>query len=298
MTQSQQRYIVGLDGGGTGCRAVVSDHAGTIIGRGNGPAANIATNFQGTLESILIATRTAYATANLPIEQMENDVAVLGLAGSRVGDLSGRLEKTLPFFRSKVVNDRDTTVQGALEDADGSVAVIGTGSFFVGRHGENTVSIGGWGFHLADDGSGARMGQELLRRTVLAYDGLAPHSDLSRAILVEFGGSPDGIVEFALQADPRDYGEFAPRIIEGVRAGDIIAHEIFESAKACVQHALDTIGVGNGGSLCLLGGLGPIYQEFLDSAYQAYCVPPKGNALDGAIELARREFASQLGDEV
>ncbi|MET0172534.1 MAG: BadF/BadG/BcrA/BcrD ATPase family protein, partial [Agrobacterium vaccinii] len=36
-----QRYLVGVDGGGTSCRAAVADVNGQILGRGKSGASNI-----------------------------------------------------------------------------------------------------------------------------------------------------------------------------------------------------------------------------------------------------------------
>ncbi len=45
--------IIGVDGGGSGCRVAVADAAGTVLARAEGGPANIATDPEGADRSIL-----------------------------------------------------------------------------------------------------------------------------------------------------------------------------------------------------------------------------------------------------
>ena len=165
-------FIVAVDGGGSTCRACVADLGGRILGRAVGQSANITTEFKNSRKNILSTICQAYQAANLSADRSASDYAYLGLAGA-LGDAAQRLENSLDFHRVKVVADRVTTVQGALGGGDGTVALFGTGSFFTSRRHGATRNIGGWGFRLSDDGSGAWLGINLLRRTVQTYDGLS-----------------------------------------------------------------------------------------------------------------------------
>ena len=177
---------------------------------------------------------------------------------------------------------------------DGTVAAIGTGSFFVSRHKNEVLSIGGWGFQLGDDGGGAFLGRKLLRRTVYAHDGIIKHSPLTRKTLERFGGSPQGMVAFVQAASPMDYGGLAPSIIEAYYADDAVAIEIVDLAVSSLHHTLDILNAKATGALYMLGGLGPVYTKLLRPEYQELCASPKGNASDGAIALARQLWAGDL----
>ena len=89
---------------------------------------------------------------------MPQAIAVLGLAGANLGDVAQRLKRSLPFTHSYVTDDRETTLRGALAGPDGCLAAVGTGLFFCGQSAGVIQSIGGWGFTVSDDGSGARLG--------------------------------------------------------------------------------------------------------------------------------------------
>ena len=54
----------------------------------------------------------------------------------------------MPFSAVRVLSDREITIAGILADADGTLAQVGTGSFFVSRHKGKFKQVGGWGFSL------------------------------------------------------------------------------------------------------------------------------------------------------
>ena len=290
MEAESKSLIVVVDGGGSTCRLSLCDAAGAVLGHAIGKSANVATDFDGTLENIRDACKRAYAAADVSLDHMKHDVAYLGLAGAGLPGVVERLEKALKFRRVKITTDWEITVQGALGDGDGTVALLGTGSFFVTRRGGVTRHVGGWGFQLGDDGGGAILGRHLLRKTVLAHDGMIEHSPLTRTTLKQFGGSPKSMLEFVQTATPMDYGKFAPAVINARADGDLVATKIVANELESLTATLDRLDAKSTGRLCMLGGLGPVYQKLLSAEYQAICNPPENDALSGAIKLAQREL--------
>lgn len=291
MSEESKNLIVTVDGGGSTCRVRICRMSGEVLGAARGGSANITTDFKSALTNILDTVHRAYSASGLYPTRMTNDFAYLGLAGANLEGMAVKTENALNFSRVKVTSDREITVQGAMRDEDGTVAAIGTGSFFVSRQKEKMLSIGGWGFQLGDDGGGAFLGQKLLRRTIHAHDGIIPHSPLTRTILGRFGGTPQGLVAFVQAASPMDYGGFAPALIEAYHEGDAVAVEIVDAAVSSLHHTLDILNAKATGALYMLGGLGPVYTELLRPEYQSLCASPKGDASDGALLLAQRLWA-------
>lgn len=294
MTEKTECLIVAIDGGGSTCRVSICSMLGEVIGKAHGGSANITTNFNSALSNILDAVHRAYSAAGLDSARMINDFAFLGLAGANLDGVAAQAENALNFRKAKVTSDREITIQGAMGSKDGTVAAIGTGSFFVSRQREKTISIGGWGFQLGDDGGGAFLGQNLLRRTIYAHDGIVAHSPLTRKTLDHFGGSPQGMVAFVQAASPMDYGSFAPSIIEAYYEDDAIAIEIVDAAVSSLHHTLGVLNTKTTGALYMLGGLGAVYTKLLHAEYQDLCTQPKGNASDGAIALALQLWSGDL----
>ncbi|MCF3641253.1 N-acetylglucosamine kinase, partial [Rhizobium sp. TRM95111] len=124
------RYIIGIDGGGTSCRAAVATPDGTVLGRGKGGAANILTDPNNAIVSITDAALAAFRDAGLSEAELPAASAFLGLAGTNVGDLTRYVHDRLPFRDTVIDSDGLIALQGALGDADGSVAILGTGTIY------------------------------------------------------------------------------------------------------------------------------------------------------------------------
>ena len=287
--------VLGIDGGGTGCRAAVATPAGDVLGRGRGGPANIRTDLSGSRENIVEAARLAFADAGLDPALFNSTDAVLGLAGANVGDYKQRLEAILPFRNSDVENDSLISLEGALGNHDGAIAALGTGTVYLGRRGGELKPIGGWGFQIGDLGSGARIGRDLLQETLLVHDGIRAGSPLAELVLDRFGRNPGDMVEFTTAAKPGDYGAFAPMVFEHAAKGDAVAKRIAERAVADVEETLAVFDLGPSERLCLLGGLSALYAPLLPERYRAIMHPPLQDALGGAIQMAVKKFGKAGG---
>lgn len=288
-------WLLGIDGGGTGCRAALVDGAGIVRGRGAGGAANIMTDFAGALESILAAAAQALAEAGLEAEDFGRVDAVLGLAGTNVGGYRQRLLAALPFRRSLVESDALIALEGALGEADGGMAIVGTGSIFTARRAGRLRTVGGWGFALSDWGGGAKIGRHLLEETLLAHDDIREGSGLSAAVMARFEGDPRAIVQFAANAKPKDFGAFAPLVFEHAGAGDGLAGRILARAVGDLEEAIRALRLAPGERLCLLGGLATLVAPHLGPDIQSFIRPPLGDALAGALALGARHFSERPG---
>lgn len=272
------RLFLGIDGGGTGCRAAVCDAGGRILGEGRAGPANIASDPDGALANVLAATRAALPEG----ASMGTLKAVLGMAGANVAECAARLKAALPFASARVETDAAISVKGALQDGDGVVAAIGTGSVFASQRGGVLHHIGGWGLVLGDEGSGAWIGRRALSETLRAVDGFRPMTPLARALLDEMGGG-DGIVAFAQGARPADLAALAPRLIA---SDDPIAHSVMGLACGHVAAFITRLQGCDPVPVVYLGGLGATYAERLAGRWRQ--LDPLGSALDGALWLARQ----------
>ena len=291
MEQNGQ-YVIGVDGGGTGCRVRLEDAQGRILAETRGGPANITSDFDTGFANILGAVNSAYEAAGLDPARHAGDVAWMGLAGAATGDNAAHLVARLGFARARITTDCTTTTEGALGPQDGLVAMLGTGSFFVRRTAGKDRRIGGWGYQLGDEAGGAWLGRALLARTLHAHDGLLAHSPLTRALLARHG-SPDAIVAFAQTATPGEIATLAREIANA--DADAAAQAILAKAVALITARLDALG--GPGPLCLLGGLAHIYAPRLPETWRARLIPARGDALSGAISLARHHLLSEVANE-
>lgn len=296
MDQQRPPYdlVIGIDGGGTNCRAALATTAGEVIGRGRSGPSNIMTDLDGARASIEAAARLALADAGRDPSMLPAVPAVLGLAGTNVGGYKQQLLASLPFAESAVESDALIALEGALGDEDGAIAILGTGSIFMARRTGAYHTIGGWGFMLSDLGGGARIGRDLLQETLLANDDIRPGSPLTDRVLDRFGGDPREIVKFAAAARPAEFGGFAPLVFEHA-ADDPVASHILARAVADIEEALDALRLAPDHKLSLIGGLGPLLAPLLSARYRERVTPPYRDALGGAVSMALRLFVRREG---
>lgn len=270
--------FVGIDGGGSLCRAAICDAQGRIVGRGQSGPANINTDPEAAARNILIATDAALAGTGAARGDL---IAGLGLAGGSLAQARDRLHQLLPFTRLVIVNDAETALRGALGSRDGIVAAIGTGSVFARQRGGRIGQYGGHGFVLGDEGGGAALGRSLLARALHAADGFVPMTPLLRAMLARFGGV-GGIIAFANSAPPADFAALVPQMLD---IEDDAAAAILADSVRYIRHALQSLQAGPALPVVFLGGLGPFYAARLQGPWPI--LAPRGNALDGALAMAR-----------
>lgn len=285
MAKSLAPFLIGVDGGGTSCRFALSRDGRRLEYRLGG--ANVATDREAAISTLLSGLQGVAEMAELSIADIGSGTAYLGLAGVMGRADSDAVASALPFERVVVDDDQKTAVTGALGGADGSVASIGTGSFVARKTAGQIRSIGGWGLVLTDEASGAWLGRGALRETLRAFDGLVVHSDLTRAILAEHDG-PSGIASLSMRASPAVFADLAPRVIEAARCGDSVALQLMHEGAAHIERALAALGWSPGERLCLVGGVGPCYAQYLPDAIKLAVARPRGSPLDGALALAAR----------
>ena len=277
------RFFLGVDGGATRCRARLRDSSGRELGHSVGPAANIYIDFDAAMRVVRETINSVIAAG-----ASKQEIAVgLGIAGFSEDKEAERVAAALPdFARIVVVNDAVAACAGANGLGDGGLVIAGTGSAGIARVGATTTIIGGRGFQLGDDGSAARLGETALRATLRALDGLEPMSELARALGRHFGGDPLRMTRWAAEAKPRDYGAFAPQILELATSGDTRAREIAGDAAraiAALANALNALGAER---IALVGGLGEPLRPYLSPDVARRLVRPRRDAVDGAILLA------------
>lgn len=275
--------LIGVDGGGTSCRVALI-HAGNrseaVLG-----SANVSTDFEGAIATICRALTQAGDIAGLTMADLSRGYAHVGLAGVMSPAIAARVAAALPIDGATVTDDRPTTIAGALGEADGSVAAIGTGSFIGRQVGGRIEGLGGWGFYIADQAAGAWLMRRSFEELMLAVDGLAPMTPFARSLLAEHGDDPGAVVQFSLTARPADYARLARGLVDAAEAGDPLAGRLMTEGADYIRRGLAHLGWHPGEPLCLTGGLGPAYARWLGLE----TVPAQGNALDGALQLARRK---------
>ena len=278
--------LLGVDAGGTRCRARLADPQGRVLGEGLGPAANVLSDPVGAWSSIQQSILAAFRAAGLAGSCFGDIVAGLGLAGLDPAKPEAPANWPLSRLRAyRVETDAFIAQQGAFSGGDGAILIVGTGSVgLLVRGGEHT-SVGGYGAAVGDEGSGAWIGREAVRRALWAFDGRLPSSLVTERILDAIGEPPTAQA-WANAARPADYAALTPVVFAAVEAGDRHAAEIVEEAAGHLDHILIRLADAGARQVCLMGGLAAVLRPWLKTE-AVEIVEPRGTALDGALLLAR-----------
>lgn len=287
MADLLDNLIIGVDGGGTGCRVAIGTLAGGVIAQAQGGRANVASDPELAIRNIIKTVEAAAAQGGIGADRLSAATVHLGLAGVMTAQDAQRVAAAIPYQNATVTDDRPTALTGAFEGQDGFLLSVGTGTIAAGRKDGAFCTVGGWGFYVGDQASGSWLGKKCLRQVLLCHDGIAQHSDLTRALFAKFGDDPNQIVAFSMSAKPGDYGAFAPEVIAWAKAGDPIGMKIVKKGAAHLTRCLMALQFNSGDPLCLTGGVGPHYASYLPDDVTQGLTQRRGNALDGCYALAR-----------
>jgi len=251
-----------------------------------GGPANVYVDFERAIASVANVTEEALRRAGL--SGRESSVALgLGLAGISTAQDARHVEgRFARFAYVKAENDAVIACLGAHGGADGAIVIAGTGTAAMARVQGRTTIIGGRGFIVGDDGSGARIGLECLRAVAKAADGIGLRSSLTDAVLAKFDGDLVKIVNWAATARPGDFGSLAPIVLDHALRGDLVAKPIVTSAVAAIGALAAAVRGLGAPRVALVGGLGTSLRPFFTPDLQTLLEEPAADPLEGAILLA------------
>ncbi len=286
MNDSLHHSVIAIDGGGTSCRFALKTPAGLVaVRRGS---ANVFSAPEAALQTLNDGLAELAAQAGLEMAQLARVPLYAGLAGVADDAIAQFVADRLPSRRVLIEDDRRAAVIGALGARSGCLIGIGTGSFLARQSGDAISFVGGYGAVLGDEASASWLGKALLRRALHVLDGLETSSDLVESCLGEFQHDAARIVKFTVGAQPTDYGAYAPRVVQAAKSGDEAGRTLMAAGADYIGKALRALGRRPGESICAIGGVAAHYTEFLPPEIAADMVDAQGEALDGAMELARR----------
>lgn len=310
------KFYLGVDGGGTKCRMRLADAELKTLGEAvtDRPSNLQVRSGNAAYEAITDLTEKVFADAGLDIAEAANTAACFGIAGARLKSArEGFAARKFPFAQVQVYDDIDIARAGAHEGEDGAVLIVGTGSAGMALIDGKRHQIGGWGFHVGDTMSGAILGRELLRKSLLAHEGLIPSTPLTKAVMDWFDNDANELMSWSFDnpaarqalkkslgtgeepshnvpARPADYGEFVPMFFEYYEQGDALALELMQFELSAIDEYVHWF-MGHGAhAIAFVGGLGRRLHPLLKERYGDLIVEPKSEPLHGALILARQLF--------
>ena len=280
-------YFLGIDAGGSHCRSRLTDERGTILGTGESGPANTRIGIERLHVVLNDVAGQAISAAGLDEAQVATIRAGMGIAGiSRPGMREQLAALPFPFAGVEFVTDAAIANLGAHGGVEGATLIIGTGSGAEVRVGTTSFTIGGYGFPISDEGSGAALGLSAMRHALRALDGRSEVTPLSHAVTAGFGHDTARAVAWMDAATPRDYAAFAPLVMDYAENNDAIARSIVEDAALHIERFIETIFARGAVRCALAGGLAMRMKPWLRARTVARLADAVSDPLDGALLLA------------
>ncbi|MEX3074034.1 BadF/BadG/BcrA/BcrD ATPase family protein [Vibrio alginolyticus] len=280
-------YFVGIDGGGTSCRARIKDAQGNFLGEAKTGSANIMLGAETAMASIIDAITLAAGQAGLSQQDFSSMHVGLALAGAEHKASWQAFMSLLHPFASMTLNtDAYGACLGAHNGKDGAIMIAGTGSCGIYLKGLEQHVVGGREFPISDQGSGAVMGLHLIQQVLLAQDGIREKTPLAEHVMAHFENDVDNVVAWSKQALPRDYGQFSPAIFQYAQRGDELAIEMLKQTASDIEMFLVALNKRGATRICLMGSIAERILHWLSPPVQQWIVEPQFDAIDGAIMFA------------
>lgn len=281
------KLYVGVDGGGTSCRARIRDEQGDLLGEAKSGSANILLGTNVAMTSIIQAITEAAIQGNLNKHDFCRMHLGLALAGAEQKSAWKAFMELQHPFASLVLNtDAYGACIGAHNGGSGAIMIAGTGSCGIYLENGQQHVVGGREFPISDQGGGAAMGLSLIQKVLLAQDGIGEKTPLVQHVLAHFNHDIDQIVDWSKSALPRDYGQFSPTIFKYAYQSDNLGIEILKQTASDIEMFLMALNRKGATRICLMGSIAERIKTWLSPPIQSWIVEPQFDAIEGALMLA------------
>jgi len=284
----QEHFLVGVDGGGTGTRAVVADGRGNELARAVGGASGLALGVESAWMAIRATVAQAFASAGLALDWSRCALGC-GLAGVNNPDWLAEFKAQAPQLAALAVEtDAYTTLLGAHEGAAGVIVALGTGSIAAALCVDGSLrTAGGYGFPSADEASGAWLGLRAVVHAQQALDGRVRADAFSDGLLARTGTHDrDSLVVWLCSANQTAYASLAPVVL--AHHTHPVAAALLEQAGRDIARLIDALDPRGSLPVALCGGLGEAMSVYVPASHRSRLIPPRADSACGALELARR----------
>jgi len=242
------KYLIGMDGGGTKTKCILTDVNLNVIYETTGEASNfLVIGAEKVSETILNLVNDITSSQN--ISSADIDSIVLGTTGGGRRNDAELLEnqinndaklKSISINKFKVESDARIALEGAFTGNAGSILIAGTGSIMFGKDDKGSIHrVGGFGRFIGDEGSGYRIGRIGLNAVARYFDGRAKHTKIADLLEQEFSISSSEDLITEVYRNNFNIPSLAPLVCEAAESADKIAQRILEDeAEELILHIL------------------------------------------------------------
>ena len=301
MKNTQDNLYLGVDGGGTKCRASLYDKNLNLLGTGLGGPSNPINGVQRTLFSITDAAKAAVKDAGYDESILSNVDAGIGLAGVNLPYLYDEISNWEHIFKSMyLTTDLNIACMGAHKSHVGAVFILGTGSVAFSRtlSTKEDIIIGGHGFLLGDKASGSWFGQQALKSILLSVDKIKPKTQMTGLIERQLSCSSKEIVVKMAGAIPRDFAQLAKVVFIAAENNDPAALVIIQEAVDYTEQVILKLLQTNPHRISLVGGITKLLLPWLNSVLVDQIKPQLETPEYGAALFIKQSIEQQAKQNI
>ncbi len=306
-------YFLGLDGGGTKTKAVLSDISGDQLRIAEGGPGNVSSLGRDDVKEIIFNLIEDLLEGE-PLSQIQNATLCLaGIGREQERRLMSDLIASAGLAEFNLKTDAEILYFAAFDEDDAIVLEAGTGAVCILKSGVELKQFGGWGYLLGDDGGGYSIGRSALRTVLLEAERTSSLSEFSTQIMKYFNViNPEEIITKVYDAESSQatISSCAKLVCSLALSGDQEAIAIIDEAAASLYdllvHAIEAEKVDPPYNIALAGSVfglnSPVQIKFKEIAlkssmeinYSDILYTPAGAALLHAIKSSGETISQSL----
>jgi glucosamine kinase len=286
-----ERLFCCVDGGGSKTRVALFDDQGRRLGLTMTGPTSLTLRGAQAWDVIVEALRGLCTTVGLEPDDFSEMHFGIGLAGANNAAQRARFVEAAPAMGAlQVATDAYIAALGAHGGASGAIVIVGTGSvgYSIEASGGARL-VGGWGFPIGDEGSGAWLGRAALAEALHAVEGRLSGqvAELHRALIERCGPSRDDFLEWLRGASATQFAELAPLVIEHAGRDDPAAVQLAAAAGVEIDALALALDPARAVPLSLVGGLAQPLTPYLPALLRDWMQEPQDEPVAGALLLAQ-----------
>jgi len=281
-------YLIGVDGGGSGTRALVHPVRGGEVGTGAAGPSALQQGIPQAWDNVLAAVRNAFSATGRSVPSWDRCVLAAGLSGvSHAPWREAFLARDPGFAALEAETDSYAMLMGAHAGQPGAILIAGTGSIAEAlRPDGSRATVGGWGFRVDDEGSGGWLGQQAVRHGLAAFDGRANPSPLARRVWMHCGDERESLQEWCGRAGQFEFAQLARAVFE-CEEGDPVASRLLAQATSALEELALAVDPRGRLPLAVAGSIGERLVPRMRPFVRSRIVPAQAGPAEGALMLAR-----------
>jgi glucosamine kinase len=283
-------YLIGVDGGGSGTRAVVRRaQGGEPVGTGTAGPSALQQGIPQAWTHVLSAVRRAFEAGGTAVPDWSRCALAAGLSGvSHAPWRDAFLAGDPGFGALEAETDSFTMLVGAHGGQPGAILIAGTGSIAEALRADGSrATVGGWGFRVDDEGSGGWIGLQAVRHGLAAFDGRANPSPLARRVWMHCGDEREALQDWCGSAGQFEFAQLA-RAVFDCESSDPVAAALLQRATQALEELALAIDPRGHLPLAISGSVGQRLAPRMRPFVRSRIVPAQAGAEHGALMLARR----------